>query len=113
MQTLRKKPPRSIASIPLITLRDYQDGSSLDSESGIRQKNINLPSSNVLQCVLADGSLVTVRPSGTEPKIKFYASCRSDNGSDIAAARHELKGKISGIEEWINDLIQHWGSKNA
>ena len=108
MQSLRENPPETVASIPLEALRDLKDGTTWESGSRTKTRNINLPSSNVLQCVLSDGSLVTVRPSGTEPKIKFYASCRSESGRNLAGARMEIQEKLSGIKNWINTLIQQW-----
>lgn len=105
MESLRANPPKSIASIQVDEMRDFRDGTTWKSASGQSKKDIVLPSSNVLQFVLADGSLVTARPSGTEPKIKFYASCRSVKGDNIPAAREELERKFTGIQEWVNTLI--------
>ena len=105
MASLRKNPPQSIASLAVTAVRDYKDGTTKSKPEGIASKNIHLPSSNVLQFVLEDGSLVTARPSGTEPKIKFYASCRSDNGADYQKADKELAERIKGIDAWVSDRI--------
>lgn len=105
MTMLRTEPPETIASICVSEMRDFKDGTTWYSSSDKTVKDIALPSSNVLQFVLEDGSLVTARPSGTEPKIKFYASCRSDSGDNIKLARDELEAKFSGIQEWINASI--------
>ncbi|OQX29960.1 MAG: phosphomannomutase [Spirochaeta sp. LUC14_002_19_P3] len=105
MESLRSNPPGEIGSIRVETMRDFSTGTSWNAENNKTEKNIDLPSSNVLQFVLSDGSLITARPSGTEPKIKFYASCRSDKGNDIPAARRELQQKFAAIESWINTLI--------
>ncbi|NNE54702.1 MAG: phospho-sugar mutase, partial [Flavobacteriales bacterium] len=60
----------------------------------------NLPKSNVLQFVTADGSKVTARPSGTEPKIKFYFSVQDDvNGRDMASVKLALEEKINRLKE--------------
>ena len=60
---------------------------------------IDLPKSNVLQFVTADGSKISARPSGTEPKIKFYFSVKTDLASraDFDAKLAELENKINGI----------------
>ena len=113
MKKLRTNPPKSIADIPLNAVRDFKTGETLDTQTEKREKNIHLPSSDVLQFVLADGSLVSARPSGTEPKIKFYASCRSEKGDNLPEAKRELKSKISGIEEWINTTIASIISPNT
>lgn len=109
MTSLRDDPPTSIASIAITEIRDYREGTTRNIIEGSTVKDIHLPSSNVLQFVLEDGSMVTARPSGTEPKIKFYASCRSENGTDPDAAASELAGVISGIEDWVNSRITDVG----
>jgi phosphoglucomutase len=62
-------------------------------------QNIDLPKSNVLQFVLEDGSKISARPSGTEPKIKFYFSVKSplNNKEAFDAAEQELRSKIERI----------------
>ena len=105
MKSLRDNPPASIASKSIVALRDYKEGSTRNMNDGTISKDIHLPSSNVLQFVLEDGSLVTARPSGTEPKIKFYASCRSEKGDNPQAAEEELSTVFKGIEAWVNERI--------
>jgi phosphoglucomutase len=76
MAGLRENPPKQLAGSPVIELRDIQLQQSTDLRSGIIQK-LNLPASNVLQFILKDGSKISARPSGTEPKIKFYFSMKA------------------------------------
>jgi phosphoglucomutase len=109
MESLREDPPQDIASVTIEAMRDFRNGTTTKIADGSVAKDIMLPSSDVLQFVLADGSLVTARPSGTEPKVKFYASCRSDLGSDPVAAERELDGLFSGIENWVNERIKAVG----
>lgn len=71
MADLRKDHPNSIGGIPVTIIRDYQSGISQDLESGA-QAPTGLPRSNVLEFVLGGSGSVIVRPSGTEPKVKFY-----------------------------------------
>jgi phosphoglucomutase len=60
-----------------VTIKDYKAQEEKNLASG-ETKPIDLPTSNVLQFITEDGSMVTVRPSGTEPKIKFYCSVNTD-----------------------------------
>ncbi|MBQ6046042.1 MAG: phospho-sugar mutase [Bacteroidales bacterium] len=73
MRNFRNQPPTELAGSPVVKIDDVQTGVSRDLVTG-RTSAIDQPSSNVLQYYTADGSKVTVRPSGTEPKIKFYFS---------------------------------------
>jgi len=103
MTSLRDEPPTSIALIEVIEIRDFRDGTTI--VDGVREKDIELPSSDVLQFVLRGGALVTARPSGTEPKIKFYASLCSENGAEPERARKELETVFHGIRTWIGERI--------
>ncbi|MDR1553929.1 MAG: phospho-sugar mutase [Prevotellaceae bacterium] len=82
MHSYRTKPPRSLAGSDVIFVHDYQTSETSDVKNGLQLK-INQPKSNVLQFITADGTVVSVRPSGTEPKIKFYVSaCEHLNNAD-------------------------------
>ncbi len=105
MQRLRHSPPVRLGGQAVRTVKDYADGTVLDVGSGMRKKQIELPSSDVLQFILSDGSVVTARPSGTEPKIKFYASCSSEPGEDLLSAKDAVGGKVKAIQREINQLI--------
>ena len=73
MSNYRDNPPRKLGGFPVTMMKDYAVSKSYDFDNNTNTV-INLPTSNVLQFFTADGSKVTVRPSGTEPKIKFYFS---------------------------------------
>ncbi len=73
MSGFRKSPPAAVNQSRVVTIHDYLDQTSLDCRTGAR-KPIDLPRSDVLQFLLEDGSKISIRPSGTEPKIKFYFS---------------------------------------
>jgi phosphoglucomutase len=75
MTGFRKNPPSAINGSPVIQLLDYEISTGTNLKTGETRK-IDLPVSNVLQFMLADGSKISARPSGTEPKIKFYFSVR-------------------------------------
>jgi phosphoglucomutase len=80
MESFRKNPPKTLVGTPVSTLLDYEKREATDLESG-KMTPIALPKSNVLQFVLKDGSKISARPSGTEPKIKFYFSVKSILGA--------------------------------
>lgn len=79
MENLRTNPPKQLAGSEVVELRDIQLQQSSNLRTGERVK-LDLPASNVLQFVLADGSKISARPSGTEPKIKFYFSMKAAFG---------------------------------
>jgi phosphoglucomutase len=76
MESFRKNPPKTLVGTPVSALLDYEKREAKELESG-KVTPISLPRSNVLQFVLKDGSKISARPSGTEPKIKFYFSVKS------------------------------------
>lgn len=71
MDKLRKNPPKAIAQVPVTVVKDYLDGSVCDMQSGERS-TMELSGENVLRFETADGTVILVRPSGTEPKVKVY-----------------------------------------
>ncbi|MFP4162591.1 MAG: phospho-sugar mutase [Chitinispirillaceae bacterium] len=105
MEKLRKTPPAVFAGQKVLKVKDFREGTTFDPTAGITEKNIELPSSNVLQFILDDESVVTARPSGTEPKIKFYASCRSEKGRKLDEAKAEVSRKIETITAEINSIV--------
>jgi len=98
METFRNNPPKTIDGVPVFLLHDYELKVSKDLQSGA-QCEILLPKSNVLQFVLADGSKISARPSGTEPKIKFYFSVNAPliDVSQFDETEQALDAKISRI----------------
>jgi len=98
MEGYRNSPPSLINNAPVITLLDYQLQIGKNLLTGESWK-INLPKSNVLQFITADGSKISARPSGTEPKIKFYFSVNTTLASkeDFDAKQLELNNRIEGI----------------
>ncbi|WP_111592900.1 phospho-sugar mutase [Chitinophaga dinghuensis] len=102
MRGYRENPPAAINGSPVVMLYDYQLQQIKDIKTG-EIKPIDLPKSNVLQFVLADGSKISARPSGTEPKIKFYFSVNTTLQSvdDYDKVTAELEAKINGI---ISDM---------
>lgn len=98
MDDYRNSPPSLINNVAVVTLLDYQLQIGKNLLTGESWK-INLPKSNVLQFITADGSKISARPSGTEPKIKFYFSVNTTLPSkeDFDAKQQELNDRIKGI----------------
>ena len=98
MEGYRKNPPATIDGMPVMELLDYEKQVGKNLSSG-ESWTINLPKSNVLQFVLADGSKISARPSGTEPKIKFYFSVNTklDSAGDFEATEKQLDDRIDRI----------------
>ncbi len=105
MYTLRNETPVELGGIKVDSLIDYKNGTTKVVSSGEVLNNIDLPSSNVLQFILEEGSIVTARPSGTEPKIKFYASCCSIAGLEISEAKKSVDKKIEDIENSLQKYL--------
>ena len=103
MEDLRSNPPKKLAGSEVLTLRDYKLGKVTNLANG-SQTETGLPASNVLQFETADGTVVTARPSGTEPKIKFYFSVNGalNDKAEYDAVRDALKGKITTIQSDLN-----------
>ncbi|WP_420386477.1 phospho-sugar mutase [Roseivirga sp.] len=100
MAGFRSAPPQTLAGLKVVKLMDYQSSIAKDLESG-KESAIDLPQSNVLQFVLEDGSKISARPSGTEPKIKFYISVNQPlkNEVEYDHVKEELLGKINQIKQ--------------
>jgi phosphoglucomutase len=98
MSVYRKKPPTSINGSPVVQLLDYDLNTGQNFLTG-ESWTILLPQSNVLQFILADGSKISARPSGTEPKIKFYFSVNTAlaGAADFEKAQDLLTKRIEGI----------------
>ncbi|MBN1602177.1 MAG: phospho-sugar mutase [Chitinispirillaceae bacterium] len=105
MERLRKEPPSTLAGQAVVIMKDYRDGTTFYVSTKERKKDIELPSSNVIQFILSDNSIVTARPSGTEPKIKFYASCRSNPGEPLESGKTIVRQKITSIKNALNTMI--------
>jgi phosphoglucomutase len=100
MEGYRNNPPASINGSKVAQLLDYELSIGKNLLTGESWK-IELPTSNVLQFITEDGSKISARPSGTEPKIKFYFSVKTtlDNKAEFDAKYASLKDKIKGIIE--------------
>jgi phosphoglucomutase len=98
MESYRSNPPKAINGSPVVQLLDYELSKGTNPQTG-EEWAIKLPKSNVLQFVLADGTLISARPSGTEPKIKFYFSINEklNSPAEFDAVNKKLDEKIKAI----------------
>ncbi|MXV52154.1 phospho-sugar mutase [Pedobacter sp. HMF7647] len=102
MDKFRNNPPATLGGSKVTKLKDYELRKETDIASGSISE-IELPKSDVLQFITEDGSIISARPSGTEPKIKFYCSVNGklDDVTKFHAADAEMESKITSI---MNDL---------
>lgn len=96
MEKLRNNPPKALGNWKVLSFRDYDKDVIIDMTTG-EKKPTGLPKSNVLYFDLTDNSWCCARPSGTEPKIKFYMGVKGDNLEDAAAKVEELKENLKAI----------------
>ncbi len=96
MEKLRNNPPKALGNWKVLSFRDYEKDVIIDMATG-EKKPTGLPKSNVLYFDLTDNSWCCARPSGTEPKIKFYMGVKGSNLEDAAAKVEELKENLKAI----------------
>ena len=104
MKDFRANPPKSLGGSKVVTIKDYADLNCTDLTSG-KVTKLDFPTtSNVLQFFTEDGSKVSVRPSGTEPKIKFYIEVRDTlkDKADYERANRDAETKIEAIKKDLN-----------
>ncbi len=105
MKNYRSHPPKHINKAEVVRIKDYLSSTDSDTLTGTSAV-IELPKSNVLQFFLNDGSKITIRPSGTEPKIKFYFSVHQKN------EKIENYDTVNAaLDKKINNIIQDMGLK--
>ncbi len=102
MDDFRSCPPKEINGSPVTKVIDYKASTTTLSDGTVTP--IDLPKSDVLQFFTADGTKVTVRPSGTEPKIKFYFGVKEplNEITDFEKVRNELADKIATVRKSLN-----------
>lgn len=98
MDTLRKNPPKKIGAYDVVSSRDYKEDKIIDAATG-EVKPTGLPKSNVLYYDLTDDAWLCVRPSGTEPKVKFYYGIK---GTSLENADE----KSAALGKEVVDMIQ-------
>ena len=101
LETLRKERPEKFGPYQVLRVRDYENDTATDLRTGETGKT-GLPASNVLYYELNDNAWVCVRPSGTEPKIKFYCGVK---GRDLADADRLVDELNDDLEQKVKDII--------
>jgi len=99
MTNLRDTHLEEVAGIPVVRIEDYYKGKAYNLEAGTTEK-MDFPVSNVLKFYLKDNSWFSVRPSGTEPKVKFYFS-------SVGSSREEAETKNENLINAVDELIEH------
>lgn len=98
MENLRNNPPKTIGKYKVKELRDYQLNKIISMEDG-RETETGLPKSNVLYYDLGDGAWCCARPSGTEPKIKFYIGVKENS-------MEEAQAEVSKLAEALKKIVE-------
>ncbi|MDE6504182.1 MAG: phospho-sugar mutase, partial [Muribaculaceae bacterium] len=101
MKNFRANPPKSLGGGRVVVVKDYADLNKTDMTTGKIEKMDMPVTSNVLQYFTEDGTKISIRPSGTEPKIKFYIEVRGHMGSpaDYEKAIKEADAKIDEVKK--------------
>ncbi|MCF0073262.1 phospho-sugar mutase [Dyadobacter sp. CY261] len=108
MADFRTNPPKTIQGSPVVRMDDYKALTTTDfktnATASIPSGEMGIESSNVLQFFTEDGTKFTCRPSGTEPKIKFYVGVRAalEKNEDFDSVYASLKDKVKAIGEELN-----------
>ena len=106
MKNFRANPPKELAGSPVVLVKDYADLNCTDLKTGNVEK-MNFPTtSNVLQFFTEAGDKVSIRPSGTEPKIKFYIEVREDMPS-----KADYEAVVEKADKHIDQVLADLGVK--
>lgn len=109
MNSLRNSPPAEIDGSRVASIEDYLKSSvsRYDAQRVVTMQNnaISLPKSDVLIFRMSDGSQISVRPSGTEPKIKFYFSCVSSDGADAESGYRTACAKVETYRKAVVEFV--------
>ena len=101
MKQFRENPPKVLAGSPVVVIKDYQSLVKTNTVDGTTEKLVMPTTSNVLQYFTADDTKISIRPSGTEPKIKFYIEVRDNlkDAADYVAAQERADKKIEQLKK--------------
>ena len=98
MDSIRNNPPTVLGGYKVTRIRDYKSGKILDVKTGKESETL-LPTSNVMYYDLEDNSWCCVRPSGTEPKIKFYMGIKGTSMKDAEKKLEKLQADVLKLGE--------------
>ena len=105
MTKLRTDGLKSLGGKTVLSIRDVGESVVYNPANPNKKEKLDLPKSNVIQFFLDGGTVVSARPSGTEPKIKFYINCVIDNSSDLAKAKEEADKLTAAIDKEIKEVL--------
>lgn len=105
MAKIRKEGFKSLGGKKVIKIRDVQQSITFDPANPSKTEKLSLPKSNVLQFFLEGGTVVSARPSGTEPKIKFYINSQVPAEKGLDAAKKEAASLCNAIKAEINAVL--------
>ena len=105
MTKLRTEGLKTLGGQKVLKIRDIQESKSFDPENPAVTENVDLPKSNVLQFFLDSGTTVSARPSGTEPKIKFYINAATDSKQGLAKAKKISAANCDAITADITKIL--------
>lgn len=110
MQGLRRQTPTDFAGLTVQRMLDLTARREYVLEAGTLRPTATstLPRSEVLQFDLSDESRISIRPSGTEPKLKFYLSVRraAAGATDLARAKQAAQQQLQQLQAWLTELLR-------
>ena len=92
MTKFREESPKEFAGYKVVALEDFEKSTKTNADGTVEE--IKIPKSNVLKYLLEDGTWIAVRPSGTEPKIKFYIGTQADSQDEAFAKRQQFEDTV-------------------
>ncbi|MGM0411644.1 MAG: phospho-sugar mutase, partial [Bacillota bacterium] len=102
IEFLRNEKAKELVGKKVVVFKDYREKEIINYEKDSKEE-INLPESNVLQFLLEDETLITIRPSGTEPKLKLYYAVRGESGKE---AEEKLKEVVKLFTDRVKDKVE-------
>ena len=105
MTKLRTEGLKSLGGKTVLSIRDVGESVVYNPANPDKKEKLDLPKSNVIQFFLDGGTVVSARPSGTEPKIKFYINCVIENSSDLAKSKEEADKLTAAIDKEIKEVL--------
>ncbi|MDT8308769.1 MAG: phospho-sugar mutase [Bacteroidales bacterium] len=104
MENFRNNTPETINNVKVKQVKDYRSGITTDTVTG-KESPMTFPPSNVIQYILENKTIITMRPSGTEPKIKFYISAVAGHNTEIGSYDQQ----IAALNQYIDKIISALG----
>lgn len=107
MKNLRENGLKKLGGLNVLSIRDVLESCMYEPSNSEKKQPIDLPKSNVLQFFLEGGTIVSARPSGTEPKIKFYINSTIQGEKSVEVAKKKAEHLCDTIEKEINTILNN------